>query len=515
VSRSAAPFALELGFDHGRRSASRLSRAIVRAIADGQLADGDVVPSTRTVAASLGIARSVVVEAYGELTAAGFFATRPGGGTWVEPGAAQAACAGALASTGISPEIRRESVPPARSGDEPVSRPEFDLRPGLADTTLIDPRDWTRAWRTAAKAGLVPPGGSAGQPVPAAIESGAAPYPARSVAAYLRQTRGLAVEPEDLFFFPGVSSAISVLSGATSNPGRTLAFENPGYHIGRQAFATGGAQVRTVPVDDEGLRADALRASDWGAYVTPAHQFPTGSRMSVSRRSALLDWAARTDGLIFEDDYDGEFRYDVAPMPPLKAMSQAGRRDRVVYIGTSSKILTPQLRVAWAVVPPWLRAAVGDSQQRSGAHVSAVAAAALASLIDSRALTRQINRAQRVYAARQARFAAACRSQLPGVRLLGIDAGMHILLALPDEVDDAALAAGLGRRGVACSYLSLYDHGDAGTGGSGLVCGYANLQETRAAEAVSRIRRALGDLGSALTTPALSSRANAAAPDQS
>ena len=169
-----------------------------------------------------------------------------------------------------------------------------------------------------------------------------------------------------------------------------------------------------------------------------------------------------------------------------------------IYIGTSSKILTPQLRVAWAIVPPWLRAAVGDSQHRSGAQVSAVAAAALASMIDSRALTRQINRAQRIYAARQARFAAACRAQLPGVRLLGIDAGMHILLALPDEVDDAALAADLGRRGVACSYLSMYDHGDhrdLSAGSSGLVCGYANLQETRAAAAVSRIREALEDAG--------------------
>jgi GntR family transcriptional regulator / MocR family aminotransferase len=481
---------------------------MVRAIAAGQLADGDVVPSTRMVAASLGIARSVVVEAYGELTAAGFFATRTGGGTWVERGASRAARAGALASTGISPGASPSprpspgpdpppaAVPQAEPPAEPRTRPEFDLRPGMADTTLIDQREWSRAWRIAAKRALIAAGDVADQPEPGLAEGGrqASAGPARSVAAYLRQTRGLAADPDDLFFFPSVSSAIGVLAGATSvrgRGGRTLAFENPGYHIGCQAFAAGGAHVRAVPVDGEGLRADKLRPSDWGAYVTPAHQFPTGSRMSVSRRSALLDWAARTDGLIFEDDYDGEFRYDVPPMPPLKAMSNGGRRDRVVYIGTSSKILTPQLRVAWAIVPAWLRAPVADSQRRSGAQVSMVAAAALASLIDSRALTRQINRAQRVYAARQARFAAACRSQLTGVRLLGIDAGMHILLALPDDVDDAALAAELASRGVACSYLSLYNHGDLGTCGSGLVCGYANLQETRAAEAVSRIREAL------------------------
>src|SRR5690349_6551626 len=148
VSRSAAPFALQLGFDHGRRSASRLSSAIVRAIADGQLADGDVVPSTRMVAASLGIARSVVVEAYGELTAAGFFATRTGGGTWVEQGASRAARAGALASTAVSPgagppprptpgpEPQPAAVLQAEPSAEPRTRPEFDLRPGMADTTL-------------------------------------------------------------------------------------------------------------------------------------------------------------------------------------------------------------------------------------------------------------------------------------------------------------------------------------------------------------------------------------------
>jgi GntR family transcriptional regulator/MocR family aminotransferase len=488
MSRGSPPYALELDLDRGGgRLAGRLSGAMVASIADGQLADGDAVPSTRVVAASLGVARSVVVEAYEELTAAGFFGSRAGSGTWVEAGAAQAARAGALASTGARAAQARASAVAPRLAPEtgPGVAPEFDLRPGYPDGSLIDARDWGRAWRAAARASLGP------------AEAG----PARAVADYLRQARGLAVEPEQLFFFPCTAAAIGVLAAAaTPGPGATMAFEDPGYDIGARAFRGGGARLRPVPVDGEGLDVGRLRGSDWGVYVTPAHQFPTGSRMSVARRGALLDWAARTGGLIFEDDYDGEFRYDVAPMPPLMAMSRGGAAGRVIYLGTSSKILTRQLRVAWAVVPPSLHAAVRDRQVAGGAHVSAVSAGALAALIGSRAITRQITRTQRVYAARRACFAAACRARLPGVRLLGIDAGLHVLLALPGAVDDAALAAGLARRGLACAPLSRFRH-DPAAGladeAAGLVCGYANLPETRADEAVAVIRAALDELPAA------------------
>src|SRR5262249_55758760 len=155
----------------------------------------------------------------------------------------------------------------------------------------------------------------------------------------------------------------------------------------------------------------------------PAHQFPLGGRMPVRRRADLLAWASDSGALVLEDDYDGEFRYDVPPLTPLRSMPAAA--DRVVYFGTSSKILSRGLRVSWAVPPARFRGGMATYLDRSGEAVSQVAAASLASFIGTGALTRHHPRAMRTYRARQARFVAACRELIPGARALGIEAGLH------------------------------------------------------------------------------------------
>ena len=429
--RTATPvnFTLDLNGRSGPRS-SQVAHALIDAIARGQVHDGDRLPSTRTLAATFGLARTAVVAAYEELTAAGFLVARPGGSTYVERGAGAAARAGAF---GVLTASSRAPAAPAR----PASPVTYDLRPGLADPGLISERDWTRAMRLAASPTLE------------------AHLDLRDqLTGYLRRARGLAVDPEDIFLFPSVSNALRAVAVTCGLTGQPVAFEDPGYAKARLALREAGAVIRPVPVDDDGIMAQDLRGSDRACYVTPAHQFPLGGRMPVHRRADLLAWATASGALVLEDDYDGEFRYDVAPLNPLRSMPAAA--GHVVYLGTSSKILARGLRVSWAVLPARFRAAMAGYLDASGEEVSQVSAAFLASFIATGALTRHQSRAMRTYRARQERFVAACREHIPAARALGIEAGLHVALVFDRPLDDEAAAARLADAGLACLPLSPF-----------------------------------------------------------
>jgi GntR family transcriptional regulator/MocR family aminotransferase len=505
--RTAAPvsFTLDLSGRTGPRP-DQVARALVAAIAAGQVHDGDRLPSTRMLAATFGLARTAVVGAYEELTAAGFLVARPGGATYVEQGAAAAARAGAFGATGAG--VLKDGVPSsgalkdgaledgaprggapgaARAGASRVAlapsvrldlegdgRIVYDLRPGLADPGLIAERDWARAMRLAAS------------------PARQAPDLREELGGHLRRFRGLAVDPADIFLFPSVSSALRAVAVTCGLAGQPVAFEDPGYAKARLALGEAGAVIRPVAVDDDGIRARDLRESDRACYVTPAHQFPLGGRMPVRRRAALLEWAAAGDALVLEDDYDGEFRYDVPPLTPLRAMPAAARH--VVYLGTSSKILSRGLRVSWAVLPARFRAPMAAYLDASGEEVSQVSAAFLAGFIASGALTRHHSRAMRTYRARQGRFVAACREHIPAARVLGIEAGLHLTLVFGDALDDVAAVGRLARAGLACLPLSAFCAGSAGSRRSGLICGYSRLPETAASPAAALIGRATADL---------------------
>ena len=484
VARTPGPFVLQLELDSGSRKPShRLSAALIRAIADGQLVDGEAVPSTRILAQNLRIARSVVVEAYEELVAAGFFVSRPGSDTRVGQGSVVASRAGAFSSSVTQP------LTGALSAEHAVGA-RFDLLPGFPDTALIHAGDWNRSWRRSARNALGPPACS---PVTGDNVSDHDYGDLRvRLAGHIRQSRGMLIDPDDVFIFSGVNAAIRVLSQMVMKPGHTLAFEDPGYATGRRAFVAGGSAVRPVRVDDQGVVVEELAERDYGVYVTPAHQYPLGSRLSVRRRSALLEWATTNSAVIFEDDYDGEFRYDVAPMPALRAMSAGA--DRVIYLGTTSKILTRDMRIAWAIVPPWLRQRVTENQFEEGPRVNAVAASALAGFMQTGSLLRQISRSHRTYAARRDRFAAACHALPAGTRLHGVDAGLHVVLTFAADFDDVEAVQALKSAGVACASLSRYFDERSPAPIHGLVCGYSRLPETSATGAVSIIREVLGPL---------------------
>jgi GntR family transcriptional regulator / MocR family aminotransferase len=486
--RTAVPvsFTLDLSGRTGPRP-DQVARALVEAIASGQVHDGDRLPSTRALAATFGLARTAVVGAYEELAAAGFLVARPGGATYVEQGAAAAARAGAFGASGPGTSrtgARPSAEAPGTGGSFGVAEPapvrpnpdedgqvRYDLRPGLADAGLISERDWARAMRLAA------------------APARQAPDLREELAGHLRRFRGLAVDPADIFLFPSVSSALRAVAVTCGLAGQPVAFEDPGYAKARLALAETGAVIRPVPVDDDGIRAEDLRAGDRACYVTPAHQFPLGGRMPVRRRVALLEWAAAGGALVLEDDYDGEFRYDVPPLTPLRSMPPAA--GHVVYLGTSSKILSRGLRVSWAVLPARFRAAMTRYLDASGEEVSQLPAAFLAHFIASGALTRHHSRAMRTYRARQARFVAACREHVRAARALGIEAGLHLTLVFGADLDDVAAVGRLAQAGLACLPLSAFCAGPCRTG---LICGYSRLPETAAVPAAALIGRITAEL---------------------
>jgi GntR family transcriptional regulator / MocR family aminotransferase len=442
----------------------RVADALIELLRGGQLRPGDTLPASRALAAGLGISRNAVLAAYDELAAAGFIHAVGGSSTMVSAGADVAARAG-VSSHIASPQ----GAAGAPAGQ--ASTPRWLLVPGYPDTSLIAPRDWRAAWRAAAQ-----------QPVTSGLLSGDQGQPLReALAVHLRRTRGVVCDPADIVLVPGVSCALRALTAAAGLSGRTVAFEEPGYPEGRRALRSAGAVIRPVPVDDDGLDPAALARGDAAVYTTPAHQYPLGARLSAARRAALIGWARREHALVIEDDYDGEFRYDVRGMPALHSMT--GGPQVVAYVGTASKMLSPGLRIAWIIPPPDLRAAVREALEQSDESTGTVPGHALAHFIGAGHLTRHLARAARTYAARRHALIAGLRASAPGLRISGVDAGLHLIARLPAGTDEAALRERLAAAGLAVDVLGQYAAGALDD--RALVCGYALLPASQAAAAAA------------------------------
>lgn len=469
MPRHARPSGLVLTLDPADGSPVRqLVQALTGAIEAGSIADGDPLPSSRTLAAAHRLPRSTVVAAYETLTGVGLLTTRPGGGTQVAAGAAELVRSGARPVVGrpaaeASPAHRLQAPTPP-----PTARAAWNLLPGHPDLELLDAAAWARAWRQAGSI-VDDPHGSGG--------SFTALHDA--LAAHLRRFRGVVVDPGQLRLAPGIEPLLRRLVDDAGLAGRTIAMEDPGYPRARNAFRASGARVRPVGVDAEGLRVDRMRPTDAAVYLTPAHQYPMGVPLSLTRRVELIRWAAGTGALVIEDDYDGEFRYDTAPLPALRTLR--GAAGQVAYLGTASKLLTPELRVAWAVWPDRLPAP--DPADR--VQVSGPTARALTHLLESDAVARHLARAMRTYASRRAALIAALHRDLPELAIAGAAAGLHLTLLLPPGRDDRDVVAALARRGYLVAPLSDYSPRRQPPG---VVVGYARLP----AAAAGRFVAALG-----------------------
>jgi GntR family transcriptional regulator / MocR family aminotransferase len=476
VTRHARPVLLPLSLaPSGAPLRHRVADALIELLRNGHLRPGDELPATRALAAELAISRTAVLAAYDELAAAGFIHAVAGSATMVSPGADLAARAG------VASHVPALAAVPGAPAAGPAS-PRWDLLPGYPDTGLIAAGHWRSAWRAAARL-----------PAPSGRPFGDSNRQLRqALAVHLRRTRGIAADPADIILVPGVCAGLRALVTAAGLAGRVTAFEQPGYSEGRCALSSAGALIRPVAVDEEGLDPAGLASGDAAVYVTPAHQFPLGARLSAARRASLLGWARRARALVIEDDYDGEFRYDVRGLPALHSMN--GGPDVVAYLGTASKILSPGLRVAWLIAPPDLRVAVRDALAATDETISAPAGDALAVLMASGQLASHLARAARTYAARRRALIAALRERAPSLSISGVDAGLHLVADLPPGVDEVALQERLARAGLAVDVLSQFT--TAPLGRQALVCGYALLPETQAAGAAAAIASSLLPLAS-------------------
>ncbi|SHK95142.1 GntR family transcriptional regulator / MocR family aminotransferase [Pseudonocardia thermophila] len=440
--------------------AVQLADAVRAAAVAGTFRRGDRLPSTRALAATLGVSRTVTAAAYEQLLAEGWIEGRRGAGTFVVG-----------VPHGTPAPARAAAHPPAQRG--PASA--ISLEPGSPCREALDPAAWRRAWRAA---GDVPPALSHD-------EAGLLAYRA-AVADQLLRHRGLVVEPDEVLATSGTTAAVAELAALLPR-GARVAVEDPGYKRVSAALRAAGASVLPVPVDDEGLDVAALPAQLDAVYCTPAHQYPLGARLSASRRLALVERARAEGFLVIEDDYDGELRYDVAPLPLLAALAP----DVVAHLGTTSKVLTPTLGVGWIVAPPEIRAAL-LAARGAGARPAEAGQRVFAAFAAHGDLARHLRRLRRILGERRAETVAAIRTTGNPVR--GDAAGGHVVVPLADAAREAVVVSALAARDVSAAALSPY-HAPGRAAGHGIVVGYAGPDRADLRRALGALRDVLAEEG--------------------
>ncbi|GGS95984.1 aminotransferase class I/II-fold pyridoxal phosphate-dependent enzyme [Streptomyces cinerochromogenes] len=356
-----------------------------------------------------------------------------------------------------------------------------DFTPGRPDLTTFPRAAWLRAER-AVLAELSAEQLGYGDP------RGALPL-RRAVAEWLARMRGVRVEPDAVLVVAGTAQALTLLHPVLRADGvDAVAVEDPGSLGARQHLAHGGLATPPVPVDEQGVRVDALRATGARAVLlTPAHQFPTGVVTSGERRRELLEWAGG-GGLILEDDYDAEHRYDRPPVPALRALLA----DRVCYLGSVSKLLAPALRIGWLVAPARYRGALVDAKRFNDLGNAVLPQLVLARLMESGDLDRHLRTVRGRHRRRRDAMIAALAEHLPGARVHGAAAGLHLTVTYAADVPDTVFAAAALARGVKCQPLSWHRQSP---GRPGLVLGYAATPPGVVAEGVALLGRALRELG--------------------
>jgi len=490
-----SPHAAAEGAGAGRRVYDLLRAQM----ADGTLPAGAKAPSTRALAADLGVSRTTVTAAYEQLAAEGFLVTAVGRAARV---------AGAPPAAPVSRATPRRRKQPAPALSDFGRRVAGIAMPALARAKpaaidfaygAVASRDFpSQIWRRAYQAELLRHQHSLYYAAPEGDAS-----LRRSLQGYLRRARGLACDAEQILVVHGSQQGIDLCARLLLDPGDAFVFEDPGYLMARRSFEAAGGQLSAVPVDTQGLDTAGLPSGMPArlAYVTPSHQFPLGGVLPVGRRMALLQWAQRQRAWIVEDDYDGEFRYGQRPIDALQSMDGDGR---VIYIGTFSKALSPQLRIGYLVLPAELVPVFRQAKRLVDRHAPLLEQRVLASLIDSGAYERHVRRVRRENERRRAALLGAVERHLPGdATVAGTAAGLHVVLWLPflrarDETAlvEAALGRGVGVYAVSPLFATAAHR--ARHKAAGLILGYASLTP----EEIDRGMRALAAVIGSLVTKA-------------
>ncbi|MGK8522052.1 PLP-dependent aminotransferase family protein [Nocardia asteroides] len=431
---------LELDRDRARPLSVQIAEQLRGAATTGHLRGGNRLPSTRALAVRLGVSRTVVAAAYDQLHAEGWLRGKRGSGTYLTTAPAAAPA---------------RAVPHRDAGTAPRL---FDLAPGAPCVDAIDPAAWRRAWRAAADHAPLVRKDRAGEP-----------EFRTAVTEHLLRHRGIGAGSDTvLLATAGTSSAVSELAAALLRPGDAVAMEDPGYQRAAGAFAAAGLEVVAVPVDAHGLRVDLLPPRIKAVYCTPAHQFPLGARMPAARRVELVEHARRSGIVVIEDDYDGELRYDTAPLPLLATMAP----DVVVHLGTTSKILSPSLGVGWLLAAPDIAEAVLAHRERTGTGPSPAGQRVLVAFAAHGDLARHLRRLRRALPPRRALLVAQLRRR--GLDVLGDDAGSHVVVPVESAQAERRVVAAGRARGVALNGLARH-HSGARRDHFGVALGYTAL----------------------------------------
>jgi GntR family transcriptional regulator/MocR family aminotransferase len=468
-------------------------RAIRDAIVAGRFPSGTRLPPTRGLAADLAVSRATVLLAYEQLAAEGYVGGRRGSGTYVQGAAVPAARAlprrGAGGGSrprlgGLAAALVAHRRPPLESGYAAGRPPlRWDFRYGMPSLADFPLETWQRCVGRAARHAPAhaydygPPQGS--------------PALRTALAGYLGRSRGVPCGAEQLVVVTGSQQGIDLAARLLLEPGAIAVVEEPGFEGARNAFLASGATLAPVAVDAEGLEPAALPDAARLALVTPSHQYPLGGSLSWTRRAALLAWAARTGAWVIEDDYDGEYRFDGRPLPPLKALDAD---DRVLYLGTFSKVMFPALRLGYLVLPPALVEAFARAKLLADGGSPRLEQDALAEFVASGAFERHVRRSRARNGERRAALLAAIRDFLGDrVTVCGANAGLHAVLWVRGASGRSAgvlarraAAAGVGIYPITPYYLTP-------PGQAGFILGYGALRPADIRAGVARLATVLDE----------------------
>ncbi|MDP9190398.1 MAG: PLP-dependent aminotransferase family protein [Acidobacteriota bacterium] len=452
-------------FQFDPRSATPYYRQIYdgyrTAILTGLLRPGERLPSTRALAAELGISRLPAVNAFEQLLHEGYIEGKAGSGTFVKESipdemasAAKASQASASRETPALQSRERSRLGPLR-----VSLPALDRFPV---------RLWSKLMAKHARQFTV-------EQMAYGDPAGYVPL-REAVADYLRTARAVRCEADQVLIVSGSQMALQVTALSLLGRGSTVCIEEPGYPGAHAALSRGGARIMPVPVGDEGIDVDALAAKGRkvrAVYVTPSHQYPLGVSMTASRRLALLDWARRTDAWIIEDDYDSEYRYASRPLGALQGIDAS----RVIYIGTFSKVLFPSLRLGYVVVPRSLVDDFTHHRESIDLFSPVLEQAVLAEFLREGHFGRHLRRMRALYEKRRDALVRGLREHAEEVVPHNNDAGLHVSAFLPSGIDDRVVVRELSRRGIEATALSTCYVGASPR--NGLVLGFGGASERR------------------------------------
>jgi GntR family transcriptional regulator/MocR family aminotransferase len=447
------------------------------AILAGRLRPGQRLPSTRALAAELGISRLPALSAFEQLLHEGYLEGKVGAGTFVA-----SAIPDDLTGAGVA--VRRAALRPRA----PAPRDEGGLGPFRVSVPALDHfphRVWARLlWRHGQR--------QSDEMMAYGDPAGFGPL-REAIAEYLRTARGVRCDAGDILIVSGSQMAVQICAMALLGPGDAVCVEEPGYPGARDALAISGARVVPVPLDRDGIDVGRLAAQGGRVrlvYVTPSHQYPLGISMTAARRLALLAWARRGQRWILEDDYDSEYRYASRPLGALQGMDGAAR---VIYIGTFSKVLFPSLRVGYLVAPPSLWGILVRLREALDIFSPTLTQAVLADFLREGHFARHLRRMRKLYLGRRNALVEQIRARLGDLlTIAGADAGLHLTAFLPPGVDDREVLRRGSARGITATALSTCYAGRRAR--AGLVLGFGGSDEGRLAAAVETLGGVIREL---------------------